>query len=382
MLITSKNVSSGRWSRTLAALVIGALALTVSACTSSDGSDSSSGQGAHVPAATAALAPYTGHSSAFPLTEPLSRPVPAGKRFVYLQCSAQACAVAGKQLAKAVAALHGTFRTVNSGANPSSAQAAVSSVLSMKPDVVFAAGIEPSTYGDGLNRMARAGIKIVTFSIADATKPYGITFNYMGASFYKRAGRLLADWVLSTKGTKANVGFYGVPEVSFTSYLQDAFVQEMKKHCAGCAVHIGSVGVATLGSTAPQRVVTDLQAHPEINTVVLSTGNLAAGVPAAMGTAGLKLATITFTPQAVNLQDIKDGKITAGLAVDYAVSVWTAVDAAARLLQGGEPTPQEVEGNTPMQLLTQKDITFDPTLGWSGFPDYAKRFNALWKTGS
>jgi len=48
------------------------------------------------------------------------------------------------------------------------------------------------------------------------------------------------------------------------------------------------------------------------------------------------------------------------------------------LLEGGQPTASEQAGDVPEQFLGQQDITFDPTLGWSAFPDFAQRFAQLW----
>ena len=33
----------------------------------------------------------------------------------------------------------------------------------------------------------------------------------------------------------------------------------------------------------------------------------------------------------------------------------------------------------PLRVLEQADMTFDPSHGWSGYPDFAKRFATLWK---
>ncbi len=174
--------------------------------------------------------------------------------------------------------------------------------------------------------------------------------------------------------------FYGVPEVSFTPYMQKSFEQEMQKNCPSCTVRAVSVGIATLGTTAPRTIVTDLQSHPDTNTAALSTGNLASGLPAALKAAGLPVDTLTFSPQAGQIQDIKDGRITAGLGFDFPAQAWTAVDAAARLVLGDSPTPTEFAGDVPLQLLGQKDITFNPQDGWTGYPDYAERFAKLWHT--
>jgi len=164
--------------------------------------------------------------------------------------------------------------------------------------------------------------------------------------------------------------------------MQKAFEQEMQKNCPTCTERTASVGIATLGTTASRTVVTDLQSHPDTSTAVFATAGITSGLAAAMKAANLSATTLGYAPQAGNLQDIKDGKVTAGLAVDYSVSVWAAVDAAARLVLGDSPTPAEVAGEVPFQFLGQKDITFDPTNGWTGYPDYAQRFATLWHTAA
>jgi ribose transport system substrate-binding protein len=127
--------------------------------------------------------------------------------------------------------------------------------------------------------------------------------------------------------------------------------------------------------------VTDLPAHPAPTAGAFVGLEAAAGLPAALKSAGItSVKTVGFGPTAGNLQDIKDGNLTAGLAIDFPMSVWTAVDAAARLLEGAQPTASEQAGEVPEQFLEQKDITFNPTLGWSAFPNYAQRFAQLWKT--
>ena len=181
-----------RWVATAATAAV--VAGSAAACGSSSDSSSSSASEAtaNVAAAKAALASYTGHPSAFPVDTPLSKALPAGTKFVYLQCGAQACAVAGKLLAAAVQAIKGDLTVLNAGTSASTAQAAASSALAMKPQVVFTTGIEPSLYGDGLKKLSAAGTKVISISVATDTAPYGIDVNYQGAATYQLAGKLLA----------------------------------------------------------------------------------------------------------------------------------------------------------------------------------------------
>lgn len=385
------NASSGPRSplRPIAVACAAVLAaFTIAACGSSADSSSSSGsaaagpsaggQGVHKEAAQQAIAPYTGKTGAFPVSEPLSKPVPAGTQFAYLQCGTPTCAFAGGLVNAAVKALGGTLTTINSGATAASSQAAASSVLALKPAALILAGIDPRQYGDSLQKISDAGIKIVSISVAVDTKPFGITANYLGAQTFQMVGKLLADWVVVNKGANAKVAFYSVPEVTFTPLMEKAFEEELTKNCSSCNARNVNVGVATLGTTAPQTIANDLQAHPDTNMAVFSLADLATGVPAAMSAAGLSTTSLVYSPTPGNLQDIKDGKITAGLAIDFANTVWVAIDVAARLIEGGQPTPSEQAGDAAFQFLGQKDITFDPSRGYTAYPDYQQQFTKLW----
>ncbi|MCZ4098701.1 substrate-binding domain-containing protein [Streptomyces fildesensis] len=355
--------------------------MSVAACgSSSDSPSSDKPQTANVTAVKAALAPYTAPPTAFPVSEPLAQRLAGGKKFVYLQCSTPICAAVGLFVQQAVGGIGGTYTVVNAGSTAQTAQAAASSANALKPDAVILGAIDPALFGGGLKKLSQDGAKLVSLQVAKDVKPYGITFNYLGQDLSQRNGKLLADWVIARKGAEADAVLYTLPALDISAPLQKAFQAEMKANCPSCKVRAVPVDVATIGTTAPRTIVTDLQGHRSTNTAVFVSLSAAGGLPASLKAAGLSVTTVGFGPTAGNLQDIKDGKLTAALNIDFPVSTWTAVDAAARLLGGAQPTASEQAGVVPEQFLEQKDITFDPTRGWSAFPDYAPRFAKLWLT--
>jgi ribose transport system substrate-binding protein len=301
---------------------------------------------------------------------------------VFLQCGTPFCALAGMSIQAAVQAIGGQFTKLNAGTTASTAQAAASSALALKPDAVFMT-VDPALFGDGLKMLSSAGVKVVSISLAKDTQPFGVTFNYIGAQEVEQDGKLMADWVIAHNGANSNVVFYGLPVFDFSAPLQTAFQNEMKANCSSCSVRSVNIDASTIGTTAPQTVVADLQAHPSTKVAVFVSLQIAQGLPAAMNAAGLSgITTIGRGPTPGNLIDIKSGALTAGLAIDAAVSTWTAVDCAARLIEGGQPTASEQAGDLDKQFLGQTDITFDPTHGWVGYPDFTTRFATLWHTGS
>ena len=96
-----------------------------------------------------------------------------------------------------------------------------------------------------------------------------------------------------------------------------------------------------------------------------------------MKDAHLSPTTLGFAPTPSNLQDIADGGLTAGLALDFNVQVWMQLNLAARLL-AHQATPQS-NLEVDMQFLTKSDLSgMNVSRGWTGYPDVAQRFAALW----
>lgn len=374
---SSSTSSSSSSSSVPAASASSAGAGSAEAATSASNAQGSDGVGA----AKAALVPFTGHPSPFPVDVPLSKAIAPGTTIAYLQCGTPICALVAQLIEPAVKALGASLKVVNAGSTAASAQAAASTVLSLKPAAVLISGVNPQTYSGGLKELAAAGIKVLSISVPGDVKQYGVDFNYVGLNALQLGGRLLADWVIAHKGSNADVVFYGVPELTFTPFMEDAFKGEMAKNCPSCKLRFSSIGIATLGTTGTSTIVTDLQSNPSTTVAVFGTGDAATGLPAAMKAAGIpsSLTTVIWNPAPTQIQYIKDGSISAGLATDIAVQIWTLVDVTARLINGEQPTQGEVEGVGPFQFLQKADITFDPSHGFAGYPDFAQRFAKLWK---
>jgi len=118
-----------------------------------------------------------------------------------------------------------------------------------------------------------------------------------------------------------------------------------------------------------------------MNIAVFGSNEAAAGLPAALQSAGIEIETLGFAPGPTELQYLNEGKQTVGLGLDLPVLSWTLLDQAAREIVGREVTGREAGGIPVEQFLTQEDITFDPSKGWTGYPDFAERFAKLWGAG-
>ncbi|MBM0128232.1 sugar ABC transporter substrate-binding protein [Pimelobacter simplex] len=331
-------------------------------------------------AAKQLIDPYVGKPSEFPIDEPLAGPLPAGTTFAYLQCPIPTCALMAEVVTGAAGMLGVELNAVPASSSAESMQSAMNSIIEMEPDAVLLPPIEASIISKQLATLKNAGVPVVSLGMSDAAK-YGITAGVAGRGSNELAGRLLAGWVVNKHGADTHAVYYGTPELTFSPIMQEAFEKELKALCSGCESRAVDLSITTLGTTAPSAVVSDLQSHPDTSVAVFAASEATSGLPAALRTADIGVDTLVFAPSPAALADIQGGGITAGLGVDFPVAEFLTVDAAARLVLEqplGSNQSGDEGGIAPFQFLEKADITFDPSKGWTGYPDFAERFGALW----
>ena len=364
---------------------IALIALTATACGSSGGSSATPGSStgsdaAGIAAAQQAIAPYVGHPSSFPATEKLAKRPAAGSQVDFLQCSAPVCALFANLMPAPAQALGLKLVKINSGSSATTSQAAAASALANKPAALLVGASNPQLYGDYLHKIVAAG-SVVAGGGTVGGAPYGVQESVGGEHDVNLAGSLLADWVVVHKGAGANVVFYGTPELTFSVGMQAAFAKELAQRCPSCKASYQPLSITTFGTTAPGQVVSYLQSHPKTNTVVFASMEGATGLAAALRNAHASPTTLGFAPTPSNQQDIAQGGLTAGLALDFNVQVWLQFNLAARLI--AHQTTPESNLEVDLQFLTKDDLAGkDVSHGWTGYPDVAQRFAALWGQGS
>jgi ribose transport system substrate-binding protein len=380
-----------RGSKKVAALVT-ALAATgaIAACGSDNKSSSSSASTSSATtntaaaadgqaAAKAAIAPYIGKPGKFPVTEPLSKS-PKGKKIAYMDCGTPICALFWTLLQPAGKTMGVEISRVKAGSSAATVDSAFSSVVAKKPDAVIVTAIDISLWQNHLKELQAAKIPVVTTGVTGVADK-GVDAPQAAETASELEGKLMADYAATNmKGKK--VALYKVPELPFTAIVASAFTQEIEKVCPDCSVRQVEISLTTIGNSAPQKVVSDLQSHPDTQIAAFAIDEAQTGLPAALKTAGIKVQTLGNSPGPTNLQYIKDGQETAALGVDLPVLIWTTLDIAARKIGGQALKGDEAKGISPVQFLRKQDIVFDPSKGWTGYPDFGKRFGKLWSAGA
>jgi ribose transport system substrate-binding protein len=368
---------------TTAGLAAAALAVAGCGSSSNDKSNNASAAGGgdakiNIAAAKAAVAQYSGKPTAFPVDQPL-KAKPTGKTFAYLQCSTPVCALFTEILQPTQKQLGYKLKVVKAGPSANQAQAAMNSIISLKPAGVVLPATDPNQFLQQIKQLNQAKVPISANGILDPEK-YGIQSDFINNYTDALGGKLMADWAVANAG-RGEVAFYGVPELSVSAPIGNAFDAEMAKVCSSCTVRHVDIPIASIGTDAPNRVVSDLQSHPNTKAIAFVTSEAGTGLPAALNAAGLKVKIVGGGPTPATLGYIKQGQWDAAIGVDFATMVWAQVDALARLTTGQPLTAGQKKGLPPIQILTKSDITFDPTKGWVAYPDFAQRFAKLWGAG-
>ncbi|MET4781531.1 substrate-binding domain-containing protein [Glaciihabitans sp. UYNi722] len=357
-----------------------AASLSVAGCTSAPVQSGSPANAAATAAgqkaAEAAIAPYIGHPSPFPKFDPL-KTLPTGKTVAFIGTPTPFTSVLYGLVQGAGKTMGVKITQVNAGFAADSIASAFNTVVAQKPDAVIVSGIDMQLWKTQLAELQKAGIPVAVAG-ATGTAAFGIKGAQAAESYSNVAGALVADYVTAKLSTKSQAVIYTNPELGFTTDEAKAASAELAKVCPGCSVRSVSIPLATVGNKAPSTIVADVQSHPGTTVAIFPNNEVTTGLHAALSAAGLKLALVGVASAPGQLQDIKDGTQTVGLAFDSPVLAWNLVDEVAREMAGQKLTDYELAGSAVQQFLTSKEITFDPSRGWTGYQDFAARYSLAW----
>jgi ribose transport system substrate-binding protein len=275
-----------------------------------------------------------------------------------------------------------TLERVKAGTTASAVNAAFETLAQEKPAAVINTAIDPNLWKTALQQLQAEHIPIV--SLGTVANPAFHLVEPNGGPSFADEGKAQAAWIVANAKGTPNVAYYSEPELAFSPVKEAAFVSEMKQLCPSCPVRTMNIPIATVNNTAPNAIISDLQAHPGTTVAAFGSSEIMGGLPAALTAAGLSIETVGANGAPATLAYLGHGQETVELAADLPVLAWTAMDAAARLIEHEPLSPAE-QNKTALvnQFLTQTDVT--PTVlkqGWTGYPDFAQRFGKLWGVSS
>lgn len=372
------------------AAVTTAAALAVAGCGSSG--DSSTAPAAETPAASteadgavtrlrAQIAQLETRPTSIGIDAPIEGPPAKGKDIVYLDCGVPACVELGKSLKEAATQVGWKVKVIPQGLTPESVKAAWGQVARDVPDAVVATGGFPTEiFADELAALHKGGGAMV--SVADVAPPQpdkGYIASVAGAGRAELAGRQMADWTVAETDGKAKVQMINVSGFPSVDLQYKAFAERLKQTCPACTMKTYDAPLSSLGRTLPDKVAQQLRRNPDANVLVLGSGDMAVGLPAALSGAGITdpppAITQGQTPEIAKV--LQDGGIKAIYGQEVNEVMWRAVDVLLRHFAG-----QSLEPNVAGDVAAQWIITADDLPSTSEpFPlvaDYQAQFRALW----
>ncbi len=369
-----RTVRKARWVGTAVSVL--ALLLAASACDSQ--SDASAGpvDNAGLEAAKATVAKAAERPTKITVTTPIDKPIPTGKRITFVSCGVEACAIQGPILAEAAGILGWTVDQVATDGSPEKVQGAIDAAIRNGSDAVILNAADKDAYAKQISDAAAAGVQFVT-CCSLATTGDGLLFNTATSAQNAPIGDYLAAEVVSDSGGKADALYVNISAFQILAKVGDTFKAGMKEYCPSCTVDSLDIPLTSLGKDAPDRIVSYLRSHPDVNYIALSVSDaLGAGLPAALKAAGLadKVTIVGQGGGSQNFADMEAGDIEALVPTDLYAYDYLMIDALARHWAGvpvGEAGPQF--------WLVKKDTAPDDTS--KPFPlvlDTEAQFKALW----
>ncbi len=361
-----------------ALLVLGLALVGATGCGSnSGGSAAQSGGGASVAEAQTLTKQATTRPTSIGLTKPIGKPVPTGKKVVFISCGVEACEIQGNIIKQGAADLGWTAETIGTDGSPEQLQNAFKTALRQGADGVIINAVNRASVAKQIEQAKKQGVAFVTSASVDEPGD-GILANIADKRNSGNIGEHLAAQIVADSNGKANTLFVNISAFQILKALGDQLSSSYKKYCPDCKYDALDIPVTSLGKDAPDRIVSYLRSHPQVNYVVLSVSNaLGAGLPAALRAAGLadKVKIVGQSGDSQTFQDLQAKNINSVAAYDYYTVDYLMLDALARHFAGAPPQP----ANPPLWLVTPENMPAEATKGlFPVVPTYRDEFKKLW----
>jgi len=389
--------SKGRRRRCAIGLITSVSVVTLLAACSSAKSSSSGATDEATGSAAASIAPFTQQVSAFEKGSPASfggpqtaPAIPKNINLWVISCDASdsGCQEPAEDAATAAKFLGWKVTVFNGNSDPTTENAGVLDAIADRANAIILITINPLVIQQGLREAASAGVKVVSVSGGTGSpNPPSAAPKYTPAVDvsvnYPAVGTAVAAAVIANSGGKADVWIQSDKASPVIAITQNAILAELAK-CSGCKVeqpifYFTSDDIAT---TLGQETVGYLEAHPNVNYIIVPFDPAAVAEVTAIRSAGLanRVKIVSVVGAAQNLNFIRTGDIQfADVAEDSDYLGYAGVDQTIRLLDGA-PVITPNNEDAPLALLEKSNL---PTDGQEWAPSFnaPAMYEQLWKTG-
>lgn len=314
-------------------------------------------------------------------TEKVTGQVPTGKRIVWIQCSVPACIALGKPFEEATTALGWSLKTISHDGTPEGVKNAWAAAVREAPDAVVSSGYPRVMFETELAELKAKNIPVIQLTMTDPPED-GITAVVNGPARNSDIGSQQAIFVAADSGGTGNVLFvtstFPILKPQFDGVDgKGGFKPTLTELCPACVLDTLEIPIDALATGAPQRVVSYLQAHPEVNYVVGAFADLVSPLPGALADAGLadKVKLVSYSQNETISAAVQEGKIAAVVGFAGPEDMWQIADTLVRVFMG-LPFAAQFD-NLPNWIIT-KDTVPSITEYYPLVADYQAQYKALW----
>ena len=164
------------------------------------------------------------------LTTPIGKPVPAGKKVVFISCGVQACEIQGDIIKQGAADLGWTATSIGTDGSPEQLQNAFKTALRQGADAVILNAVNRATVAQQIEEAKQKGVAFVTCCSTESAGD-GILENVAGKENSARIGEKLAAAIVADSNGKANTVFANITAFEILHALGGQFESTYKQFC-------------------------------------------------------------------------------------------------------------------------------------------------------
>jgi ribose transport system substrate-binding protein len=356
-----------------------------SAAASQSASAAPAASGEGLAGAEAFLAAYNEPPTSLGIDTPLSRQPDTGKHIALLQTPEAVSKTKYDATTAAAEALGWDVTIIPLDGSPEGAAKGFQQAIDLGVDGIGVGGAPRALYEDQLTDAVSKGIIVVQDSTTDQPVN-GVSAVLDGPSQVEEWGRMDAAWITADSAGTGNVLVFSVPEYPILGVWSKGVNEGLAEWCPDCTVTNIEISINDLvAGSVPQKVASEFTRNPDAKYAMFAFGGMATGVQAALDQVSIEGIKIGGeTPDAPNIQALKDGTEHQWSGFPTQILGWRIADAFARAFNGDDMAPAN-DSLLPTQVLTQENIgaaPMDEASGvYVGYPEYEAAFKELWQLG-
>ena len=313
---------------------------------------------------------------------PLPSKPATGKTIVFLaETDTPAGALQADVLPKVASTVGWKVKIINfQSANPSTLISGMQTALQYKPVAVIFSALPYAVWQKEVPAYQSAKVALIPISVGPAPVTKVLLPQILGVPQLVTAATAVANWSIVDSKAKGSMLAVNAPAFGVIPPMVNASRETIKTNCPTCTFYQLNVTIPQLNQNqVASLVVTQIQEHPSIKYVLVTSSAFASGLPAAISAAGLSGVRIAgWEYSATQTTALKEGDPGAWIGAPDAFNMWQAVDEALRFSEGARIPSNEAA--IPIQLTTKANVQDLVSDSYYAPPfNYQAQYKKLWK---